>query len=484
MWCRMTEQVDGGKAQGAAPRGESGARKAQGPGKGPGKGKGGYRRSGGKSKPDAPVVNVRRLAHEALLWIEQQGAYSHIALGAILERNPMEPRDRALLTELVYGTLTWQRVIDEALLGRVVHRSLARLDAPVLIALRVAAYQLGWLDRVPAHAALHEAVEDIKRRGGQSAAGFVNGALRALQRLMAAEDLRETAQEAAAPGAARLAITWSLPDWLAARLIEERGEEEAARWAEAFVRRPPLWARQVGADEVRLDGLWSARAAMERGELVIQDLGSQRIGSFVGAKAGQRVLDACAGLGGKTLQLAELVGEEGRVVAVDPQRAKLELLDQAARKQKMAGRIERVCGELGQVAEQLEGGFDVVLVDAPCSGLGVLARHPETRWRRRAEDVDALVDVQRGLLEVAAQLVKPGGALVYSVCTWTRAEGPAQRDAFLAAHPGWRVEVVEGWRWPELLADQEQGGALATRPPEDDCDAFWAVRMIAPAPEA
>jgi 16S rRNA (cytosine967-C5)-methyltransferase len=435
----------------------------------------------GKKREPAPrpAPNVRRLAHEALLWIEQQGAYSHIALGAILDRNALEARDRALLTELVYGTLTWQRVIDEVMLARVVSRPVEGLDAPVRAALRVAAYQLGWLDRVPAHAALHEAVEDIKRRGGAGAAGFVNGALRALQRHMAAGDLHAAAVEACEPGAKRLALQWSLPDWLAARLIEERGEEEAARWAEAFTRRPPLWARRVGEAEVRLDGLWSARDAMERGELVIQDLGSQRIGSFVGAQFAQRVLDACAGLGGKTLQLAELVGEPGRVVAVDPQKAKLELLEQAARRQHMSARIERVCGELGAVAEGL-GQFDVVLVDAPCSGLGVLARHPETRWRRRAEDVDALVDVQRGLLEVAARLVKPGGALVYSVCTWTRSEGPAQRDAFLAAHPGWRVEVVKDWAWPELLTELEQGGALATRPPEDDCDAFWAVRMIAP----
>jgi 16S rRNA (cytosine967-C5)-methyltransferase len=432
------------------------------------------------TRPAEHALSARQVAHEALIWIAEQGAYSHIALGALLERHPLEERDRGLCTELVYGTLTWQRVIDEALLARVVSRPLERVDLPVLVALRVAAYQLGWLERVPAHAALNEAVEDIKRRVGPGAAGFVNGALRALQRRMEGADLRAARLAHTRAPVAKLALTWSLPDWLAKRLIAMFGEAEAHAWGEAFARRPPLWARRVATDEVvRLDSLVvEAREAIERGELAIQDLGSQLVGRMAGEVAGLRVLDACAGLGGKTTQLARYVGESGRVVAVDPQRAKLELLRQAAKRQGVSARVEVVCGELERVAEAL-GLFDVVLVDAPCSGLGVLARHPETRWRRQEADIKALVEVQRRLLEQAAALVKPGGALVYSVCTWTIEEGPGQLAAFLAAHPGWRVEAPAGWAQPVELVD----GALRTSPPRDDCDAFWAVRLARPGTE-
>ncbi|MFW5967039.1 MAG: 16S rRNA (cytosine(967)-C(5))-methyltransferase RsmB [Persicimonas sp.] len=433
----------------------------------------------------------RKLAQQILEKIEREDAYSHIALDAAMSRSDLDARDRGLATEIVYGTLTWQRAID-SILDEHVRRDLDSLDVPVLVALRAAVYQMVFLDRIPAHAAVDEAVEIVKGGPSRAAAGLVNAVLRSLVRADDPKWWRDADREK--KPVRYLGERYSLPNWIANRLVQYHGVDRAEEMCEAFNRRPPLYLRATGDEDpgdlpdgvtsvegvpgaLRADSLGDAvRDGLEEGRWVVQDLGSQLVTLYTGPGRGDAVLDACAGLGGKTLHLARLVGDAGRVVAVDPVASKIELLTEGAERLGLAERIEAHVARLQDYARDADERFDVVLVDAPCSGLGVLRRHPETRWRRREADIPKLVALQRELIDAAAELVRPGGALAYSVCTFTTEEGPRQVDNFLDRHDNWRLadppEESRGVEWKTYV---DETGRLALNPLEHDSDAFFAA---------
>ncbi|WP_168210913.1 16S rRNA (cytosine(967)-C(5))-methyltransferase RsmB [Persicimonas caeni] len=448
-------------------------------------------------------LNPRQLAQEVLETIEREDAYSHIALDAALERSGLDARDRGLATELVYGTLTWQRSLDKVL-GDFVRRGIDGLDLPVLVALRVAVYQLLFLNRIPAHAAVDEAVEITKAGPSRAAAGLVNGVLRSIVRKRGqakqanqSKQVRWWSDKGRERKPARyLGERYSLPNWMTNRMLQYWGLERAEKLAEAFDTRPPLYLRLL-ADDVELpegvepvEGVPGAlraasmsdavRAGIADGKWGVQDLGSQLIGLYAGAEPDLAVLDGCAGLGGKTLHLARLVGPTGGVVAVDPADTKIDMLCTAADSAGMRERLTTQVASLQDFAQETDETFDLVLIDAPCSGLGVIRRHPETRWRRSESDIFALTKLQAELLDVAATLVRPGGTLTYSVCTFTTEEGPKQVERFLERHgdfertgapesgPGAEVD------WKKYVDGDAQ---LTLDPLEHDTDAFFAARL-------
>ncbi|MBA2663711.1 MAG: 16S rRNA (cytosine(967)-C(5))-methyltransferase RsmB [Bradymonadaceae bacterium] len=440
----------------------------------------------------------RRTALDVLKRVELDHAYSHIALANAFGAHLLSERDRGLATELVYGTLTWQRTIDR-MLDCFVRRGVESLDVPILIDLRLAIYQLVFLDRIPEHAIVDEAVNLAKEESGKGAGGLVNGVLRSILRSRA--DLKgwDEADRDKQP-ARYLAQRYSLPDWLAERFLSRHGFERALAMAEAFTKRPALFLRYLGDEPGIVDklpegvsvveglpgafvaaGLSDAlRSGLEDYSWVVQDLGSQLVGWFADAERGQSVLDACAGLGGKTLALAEVVGSEGRVEAVEPNLGKVEKLQQALAATKLAGRVGVHQAMLQDFAKSGDRSFDIVLVDAPCTGLGVMRRHPEMRWRRSEDDIVELVTIQRELLEAAAGLVKPGGVLVYSVCTFSGEEGPDQVAHFLKNHPEFERAGAPKHAnsaqiaWPRYL---DENSDMALNPLDHDADAFYAARL-------
>ncbi len=437
----------------------------------------------------------RKLAQKVLETIEGEDAYSHIALDAALERSNLDGRDRGLATELVYGTLTWQRALDKVL-ADFVRQDLHSLDLPVLVALRVAVYQLVFLDRIPAHAAVDEAVEIVKRGPSRAASGLVNAVLRNIVRKRDAIQWWRDADRERKP-ARYLGERYSLPNWMANRMVQYWGLERAEALAEAFDQRPTLYLRAVGEGAGELpDGVQSVdgvpgafraeamspavRDGLEAGKWVVQDLGSQLIGLYAGAKPDMAVLDGCAGLGGKSLHLARLVGPSGHVVALDPSASKIDMLCAAAERAELDARVSAQVGELQAFATDEEPRFELVLVDAPCSGLGVIRRHPETRWRRSESDIFALVKLQQELLDAAATLVAPGGVLTYGVCTFTSEEGPKQLERFLERHDDFeRVgPPTEGEGatvdWTNYV---DPDGQLSLNPLDHDTDAFFAARV-------
>jgi len=345
---------------------------------------------------------VRRVALDTLLRIDADGAYANLVLPEVLARSPLDGRDRAFVTELVYGTTRMRRACDW-LVEPFVHR---HLDADVRAALRLGAYQLAFAGTAP-HAAVDATVAVAPRR----AAGLVNAVLR---RVADTTSSRPWPDEAT-----RL----SYPDWIVDRLVDDLGRERAMDALEAMNR--PAWA------QARTDGY-------------VQDRASQLVVRAVGSQPGERVADLCAAPGGKATGLA-LTG--ARVVAGDVRPARAGLIAANAASSTIAGdRLQVVVADAMSPPLRARS-CDHVLVDAPCSGLGALRRRPDARWRIEPSALPRLAALQGCLLDAAVHLVAPGGVLVYSVCTMTRAETTEVAGPFQAAHPELEPWVGPGPPW-------------------------------------
>jgi 16S rRNA (cytosine967-C5)-methyltransferase len=449
-------------------------------------------------------VTARDLARAVLARVEQDGAYANRALSAALDRTPsLSSADRALATELVYGVLRRHARLDRAL-EPLASRGLGGLDARVRIVLRVAAYQILFLDRVPPYAAVDDAVEATKQLGGRGVVGFANALLRRLAR-----QGEPPLPDAAANPAGYLAAAAGLPPWLVTLLLAELPASEAVAFADTIAAAPPVTLRAnppratrealaAALGEERPDATLvpspiapdaldarqleapSATRAFRDGLCAIQDAGAQVVAELCGAAAGERILDACAGNGGKTAHLVALGGGEARVDAVDNSAAKLDEARRALARLGLTG-ATFTRGDLTAPLADPAPRYHRILLDAPCSGLGVLRRHPEALLRRTVADLPALAAQQARMLDVVAPALLPGGVLVYAVCTFDRLECEAVVAGFLDAHPGFRREPADaaGGRvpWARLT---DATGAVRTWPQRDGADAFFAVRLRAP----
>ncbi len=367
---------------------------------------------------DAPSAGLpaRRVALAALARIEDDGAYANLVLPTLLDRSDLAPRDRALVTELVYGTTRMRRACDWLVDRFVTHEP----DPPVRRALRLGAYQLTFTS-IPPHAAVATTVGLVPRR----VRGFVNAVLRRVA-------------AAGVPGEGEWpddATRLSYPDWIVAWARDELGPEVGPVTLAHLNRAPVVTGRPDG---------------------YTQDLASQWVAELVGAGEGERVVDLCAGPGGKATALAH-TGAHVAALDVSPARSGL-VVSNRDTLGLAPDRLSVVVGD-GSRPPFRDGCADRVLVDAPCSGLGVLRRRPDARWRVGAGDVERLASQQRQLVSAAAELVRPGGLLVYSVCTLTEAETLgvdgwlADRHGDLVAEPPpgdpWRPHGRGAWLLPQ-----------------------------------
>jgi 16S rRNA (cytosine967-C5)-methyltransferase len=424
-----------------------------------------------------------------------EGAFADLALEAELDHRRLGPRDAALATELVYGTLRWQRYLDWILAPHS-RRRLDRLDPRVLAILRLTTYQLVFLDRVPAFAAVNDAVT-LAGRGARSGVGaFVNAVLRSLARRGPGE--REPRLPADPVEA--LAVRTSFPTWLAARWVARWGAGEAEALMRAMNERPPLTLRTNTRRTTR-EALAERLAAEHRvrtrptpyapeglivvepagapstwrpfadGQCVVQDEASMLVARLLEPAPGDTVADVCAAPGTKTTHLAQLMDDRGRVMAFDPQPARLGLVREAATRLGLSI-VRTLDGPVEALAPRFPAACDAVLVDAPCSNLGVLRRNPEVKWRRQAADLPAAAERQRAILDAAAGMVKPGGRLVYATCSLEPEENEEVARDFLAAHADF--EVASPGTFPLPL---EPDGRLRCLPHRHGTDGFTAVRF-------
>jgi 16S rRNA (cytosine967-C5)-methyltransferase len=434
-----------------------------------------------------------------LMQVARRASFPDILLDVYFKKYPdLDARDRALATELVYGVLRWQGRLDWVI-DRYARIAPRRMALPVRVLLRLATYQVLFLDRVPQAAAVHEAVELAKTSQPLHVVRFVNGVLRAIAR---EREPLKTAVPEGSP-AEKLAARYAYPVWVVERWLGELGHEETEALCQA--------SNQVAPTTIRVNTLKTTPAALAAalgelgisvepgrfapealhlrgirrdisslpqyggGEFQVQDEASQLVARLVGPKPGERVLDACAGMGAKTTHLAQLMENRGEIVAMDNQGWKLSRLMENAERLQISC-LESVEGDLRK--GNLPGGeFDRVLVDAPCTGLGVLRRNPDIKWRVGPKDLRRLHLLQVDLLGQAARLVRPNGILVYATCTLTPEENEGTVQAFLAAHGEFRQEEARSCLPPTCGQVVHESGSLKTWPHRHGVDGFFAARL-------
>lgn len=451
--------------------------------------------SGGGARGASPA---REAAWRALVRLRRQRERLDDSAASLPELDELGERDRALANELVAGTVRRRGSID-AVLGRFTRAPLKSTQPAVLEALRLGAFQLLFLDRVPAYAAVDDAVT-LAAGSSRGSRGFVNAVLRKV----AAEGREQLAVLSQGEGNDAWACRHSVPRWIVALLRDELGDAAAAALLDAASQAPERCLRvnmlksDVQAARTALQaagyatrgvpglpaGLLYDGPALERsapfreGLVTPQSRGSQMAGmvAAAGLRAGAAVLDVCAAPGTKTAHLAALA-REAPLTAVDADEARLVAL--RANLARLGAGAAVVAADATALPSSFDGAFDAVLLDAPCSGLGTLGSRPDLRWRRRAADVPRLAALQRRLIEAAGRCVAPGGRLTYSVCTMPRAETVDVVDA-LVRTGGWEVDDL-GESWPGA-AHPAAGGYLLVLPPGGGSSGFFIARLLRVAP--
>jgi 16S rRNA (cytosine967-C5)-methyltransferase len=447
------------------------------------------------------IAPARQAAYDVLRAVSSGRADLPGALARVRTRLPDE-RDRALAGEIATGTLRWQGALDHVI-AAFARRPAARLDPEVLDVLRLSAFQLLHLDRIPASAAVNDAVDLTRRAGKKSAAGMVNAVLRRISRERSGLPLppRPRTGTERTEAIAYLSITLSHPEWLAARWLDRYGLERSEAWtrfnnaAAALALRanrlrttPEELAKILAAHGVETeparfspDGLVVRTGnplltpVADQGLFVVQDESSQLVALAAAPRPGERVLDACASPGGKTTAMAAAMSDRGIIVATDLRGRRVELL---ARTVRTAGaQCVRVVQADASGGLPFAAAFDAVLLDAPCSGLGTLRRDPDVRWRRQPEDLPVLAATQLSMLRQAADVLKPGGRLLYATCSSEPEENEEVVSRFLderrdfSLAPGDALPApVQPFITPE--------GHFRTEPFSHQLEAFFAAMLV------
>lgn len=444
---------------------------------------------GNEASADSGLSPARVAAIEQLNRIEVGGAY----IGTGPEAGLSDAREERLAKEYVAGITRWRRWLD-FLLAAFYRGDYGRMEPLLRQILRLGLYDLLFLD-TPPHAALHEAVELAKRKVRPGAAGLVNGILRSIQRQEDDLPTPSTGDEAE-----DLAVRFSHPTWMVRRWLKRFGEEETGvllRWNNARpvygVRANPL-KKTPGALEALLDELeveWQASPYvdgfvrvqrlqplfrtdwLEQGWCSVQDESAGLIVQLLDPRPDETIVDGCAAPGGKAVYAAERMRNSGHLLAFDVDEGRLARVRQAAEQHGVAGIVEAQAADLREVAGRgLRA--DRVLVDVPCSGLGVLSKRADLRWQRKREDLEELVALEEELLQAAARLVRPGGILVYSTCTIEPEENDEVVERFLERRPSFSLEAADGLVPAPVVTTQ---GYLATLPHRHGVDGAFGARL-------
>ncbi len=449
-----------------------------------------------------PKTSARAMALEVLYRVDSEDAYSNLALNSVLEKYQPEKQDRGFVTEIAYGVLRTQNTLDWVL-GRFLKKPVAGLTPWIRNILRAGVYQLMYMDKVPESAAVNESVNLAKRYGHKGTAGLVNGVLRNVVRNLPGITYPDPEKEPLQ----HIAVKYSHPAWLVERWLKEYGFAETVQLCTANNAIPPNAVRtntlRISRDELKMrleeegirvtEGRFSPEtlilegfksvggiSAHREGLLLVQDESSTLVGHALKPVPGSLVIDACSAPGGKTTHLAQLMGNSGRIVACDVHEHKLALIRENAARLGIT-----VIEPMLLDAARLHAGFtrqaDFILVDAPCSGLGVLRRRPEIRWRKEPAAIKELQSLQLAMLESAVACLKPGGVLVYSTCTITEEENIGVFREILRRQPvlkpeslaGYLPESINGMPGLETLED----GFVQFLPHRHGTDGFFIARM-------
>lgn len=424
------------------------------------------------------MSTARQTALKILYAIEFEGAYSNLELKS--KNTEEDIRDRALVTQLVYGAVSKKRALD-AVIAHYSSVKIKKLSRYVLLILRLGIYQLMFCDKIPASAAVNESVKLAQRFAARSK-GFVNGILRSVER--GGYEFKSKAEEL------------SFPDWLYEKWCDELGEEKAVSVMEALNRTPKMTIRAnilkntpeeliktlkaegvkaerntLGSQSVTVSGLdVSKSSAFSKGLFTVQDTAAQLAAEVLSPKAEADVLDLCSAPGGKTTHIAELMGNRGRITAFDIHEHKTELILETAERLGI-DIIDAVCFDSTKRTKALENRFDFVLADVPCSGLGIIRRKPDIKYNEKP--TEELYSVQERILDCAAAYVKVGGYILYSTCTLNKYENELRIKEFLKENKGFEAVDISD------IADCETSkqGYVTIYPDEFNSDGFFIAKL-------
>ncbi|HJV34412.1 16S rRNA (cytosine(967)-C(5))-methyltransferase RsmB [Geomonas sp.] len=441
--------------------------------------------------------NPRRAAFDILLRIEKERSFADILIDHELSKGMITGADRGLLTELVYGVLRRQATLDH-IMGQFSKQRVEKLELFVRLLLRLGLYQMFYLDRVPVSAAVNETV-NLAKELAPRASGFINAILRNADR---GRD-RITYPDRTASPVQYLSVRYSHPAWLVAQWCEQLGVDDAEALAAVMAEPPPLTVRtntlritrsslmeRLGseglacsetswsADGIRLNhsGAITRLASFQEGLFTVQDESSQLAPLFLQPGSGERVLDACAAPGGKTTQLAQLMGDQGEIFACDVSNKKLRMIKETCERLGITSVRTFAMDATAPSNAIKEVTFQKILVDAPCSGLGVIRRNPEGKWWKSAADLPPLAATQFAILENLSGYLETGGTLLYATCSTTRQENEEVVDRFLVRHPEFVIEDLRAL-FPNLSPLFTERGFFRSWPHRDGMDGFFAARL-------
>jgi 16S rRNA (cytosine967-C5)-methyltransferase len=442
------------------------------------------------------MENPRQLALIALKNIFKQGAYTNVALDRVLSETGLGSSDRGLASELVYGIVRRQRTLD-ALIDRLGKKKADRQPLDLRIILQIGLYQLRYLDRITDSAAVHTSVELAKINGLSKLSGVVNGILREYLRQAANVDPLPLSENPIQ----RLGVLYSFPDWIVENWLAILSQEKTEQLCQWFNRTPTIDLRvnplkasidlveaeflAAGISVSRLpflpqalrltDGSGSIQQlpGFDRGWWSVQDSSAQLVGYLLDPQPEESIVDACAAPGGKTTHIAELMGDRGKIWASDRDLKRLRKVKENAERLDLTS-IEICPGDSRDLVE-FKGTADRVLLDVPCSGLGILHKRPDIRWRQTPAKIEQLVLLQAELLERASTWVKPNGILVYATCTLDPLENEHIIESFLARHPHWQIETPPPNSIPASLATKR--GWIYIWPQKHDMDGFFMAKL-------
>ena len=440
------------------------------------------------------LSGARHSAVKILSRYDRSDSYIDKLLDNEFRTGHLSQADKNLLNEIVHGVIRWRAKLDWALIGFYRGDFLKCLNV-VKNAMRVALYQIMFLDRIPTPAAVNESVEIVKRIQGEKTAGIVNGVLRNIARNL--ENIRYPKSEDDI--IYYFSIIYSHPRWMVKRWVERFGEEQAEKLLFVNNRRPYNTIRvnrlKATVEEIKnvlrqhemyffvsrylpqsitIKSNKPAIPSLEifrEGKITIQDTSASLAAKLASPKEGMTVVDACAAPGGKSFYLAEQMNDKGRVIAIDKFKSKLRFIEEGAERLGLQS-IETLCGDATNL--QLDEPVDMIFADVPCSGLGTLAKKPDIKWKRELEDIKALVILQRKILESLAKWIKPGGTLVYSTCTIEPEENIENIKWFLSKHPEFELDSAEKY----LPAEVCNNGVLEVYTHIHQIDGAFAARLI------
>lgn len=448
------------------------------------------------AKKKQVIQSSRYLAVEALQQIELEGTYSNLLLRDLIDSNEMSKEESNLLTELVYGVLQRRMTLDYQLQPFL--KKQKKLDNWVTQLLRISLYQMEYLDRIPDHAIINEAANIAHVKGHRGVVGLINGVLRNIQRkgVRQPSNIEKTNK--------RLSIQHSLPLWLIDEFLNQLGEEKTEALAASLNERPKVSLR-VNLDRIsRADAIhelesegfnvWESEISpfgivvdkgvpiksrlYKEGYLAVQDESSMLVAPALGVEPNHLVLDACAAPGGKTMHIATSflnADKGGKVVALDVHEHKINLINQNAKRLKVQEAVEANRLDARDISKKYsKETFDRILVDAPCSGLGLMRRRPEIRYNKTKEDILSLQKLQLEILNEVSKTLKQGGELIYSTCTITQLENQNVVEKFLEKNSGFSRASVQ---LPDSGLQRDADGSITIYPYQYGTDGFFISRM-------